>query len=81
MFFCPAKLFQGIGMRLSASGIRCVHFKKPERIAEKVARKVQSGLWSWLLTTIAEPRRMYFFKKCCNQLRVFWCIPAAAAGL
>jgi hypothetical protein len=20
-------------------------------------------------------------KKCCNQLRVFWCIPAAAAGL
>jgi nitric oxide synthase oxygenase domain/subunit len=61
MFFCPAKLFQGRGMRLSALGIRCVHFKKPERIAEQVARKVPSGLWSWLLISLSEPGRMYFF--------------------
>jgi nitric oxide synthase oxygenase domain/subunit len=60
MFFCPAKLFQGTGMHLSALRIRSVHFKKPERSAEKVARKVPSGLWSWLLTIIAEPGRMYF---------------------
>jgi hypothetical protein len=69
MFFCPAELFQGRGMRISASGIRCVHFKKPERSAEKVERTVPSGLWSWLLTTIAEPGRRYFLSDAFEEKR------------